>query len=66
MLLSSVHQNFADIVDKIYEMDKTGREVTELEAILEDLEKRSLDTRNVQADLDAVVAENLSLQKMLG
>ncbi|CAM6105502.1 unnamed protein product [Calypogeia fissa] len=64
-LLSTVHGSFENIVAKVLEMDKIGREISELQAKLEDLEKRPLDTAGVQADLDAILGENKVLERKL-
>lgn len=63
--LSTIHETFADIVDKVMEMDKTGREIAELQAQLEELQKSSLDVTSVQSDLDAITTENRLLEKRL-
>lgn len=46
-------------------MDKVRREIAELQATLETMEKRPVDLKKIQADFDALVAENLSLEKSL-
>ncbi|OAE23563.1 hypothetical protein AXG93_1877s1060 [Marchantia polymorpha subsp. ruderalis] len=65
-LLSGLHINFENIIEKVLEMDKVGREISELQAKLEELEKRPLDAASVEADLDAIVAENRALERRLG
>lgn len=47
------------------EMDKIGREISELQAKLEDLEKRPLDAASVKTDLEAILAENKVLERKL-
>lgn len=61
--LTTIHETFADIVDKVLEMDKTGRDIAELQAQLEELQKSSLDVRSVQADVDAVATETRALER---
>lgn len=63
--LTTIHETFADIVDKVLEMDKTGREIAELQAQLEELQKSSLDVQSVQADVDAVAIETRALERRL-
>lgn len=63
--LTTIHETFADIVDKVLEMDKTGREIAELQAQLEELQKSSLDVQSVQKDVDAVAVETHSLERRL-
>ncbi|KAG0585016.1 hypothetical protein KC19_3G250900 [Ceratodon purpureus] len=63
--LTTIHETFADIVDKVLEMDKTGRDIAELQAQLEELQKSSLDVQSVQADLDAVAIETRALERRL-
>ncbi|CAK9867616.1 unnamed protein product [Sphagnum jensenii] len=64
-LLSIIHETFADIVDRVFEMDKTSREIAELQAKLEELEKSPVDIVSVQSDLDMVVAENQIMERRL-
>ncbi|KAL3682527.1 hypothetical protein R1sor_000549 [Riccia sorocarpa] len=64
-LLSGIHTNFESVVEKVLEMDKLGREITELQVKLEELEKRPLDAASVEADLEAIVAENRALERRL-
>lgn len=63
--LTTIHETFADIVDKVLEMDKTGREIAELQAQLEELQKSSLDVQSVQKDVDAVAVETHALERRL-
>eukprot|EP00250_Pteridium_aquilinum_P020523 c24848_g1_i1 orf=596-2230(-) len=64
-LLTSMHEDFSDCYDKVFAMDKVRREITELQVAVEIMEKRPVDVKKVQADFDALVAENLSLEKSL-
>jgi uncharacterized protein YPO0396 len=64
-LLSIIHETFADIVDRVFEMDKMSREIAELQAKLEELEKSPVDIVSVQSDLDMVVAENQIMERRL-
>lgn len=64
-LLTSIHENFSDCYDKVFSIDKVRREIAELQATLETLEKRPVDLKKVQADVDALVTENLALEKSL-
>jgi uncharacterized protein YPO0396 len=52
-------------VDRVFEMDKTSREIAELQAKLEELEKSPVDIVSVQSDLDMVVAENQIMERRL-
>jgi predicted nucleotidyltransferase len=49
----------------VFEMDKTSREIAELQAKLEELEKSPVDIVSVQSDLDMVVAENQIMERRL-
>lgn len=62
-VLSSIHDNFGDCYGKVFLIDKVRREITELQATLETLEKWPVDLKKVQADIDAIVAENQSFEK---
>ncbi len=53
-------------MDRVFEMDKTSREIAELQAKLEELEKSPVDIVSVQSDLDMVVAENQIMERRLG
>lgn len=63
--LTTIHETFAVIVDRVLEMDKTGRDIAELQAQLEELQTSSLDVKSVQADLDAVAIETRALERCL-
>ncbi len=52
-------------MDRVFEMDKTSREIAELQAKLEELEKSPVDIVSVQSDLDMVVAENQIMERRL-
>jgi uncharacterized protein YPO0396 len=52
-------------VDRVFEMDKMSREIAELQAKLEELEKSPVDIVSVQSDLDMVVAENQIMERRL-
>ncbi len=52
-------------MDRVFEMDKMSREIAELQAKLEELEKSPVDIVSVQSDLDMVVAENQIVERRL-
>ncbi len=52
-------------MDRVFEMDKMSREIAELQAKLEELEKSPVDIVSVQSDLDMVVAENQIMERRL-
>lgn len=64
-ILTNIHEDFSDCYGKVFSMDKVRREIAELQATLETMEKRPVDLKKIQADFDALVAENLSLEKSL-
>ena len=61
--LTSLHENFSECYDKVFLIDKIQKEISELQETIESLEKRPIDLKKLQADIDCIVAENLSLQK---
>ncbi|GMH25477.1 hypothetical protein Nepgr_027320 [Nepenthes gracilis] len=64
-LLTSIHESFEQIREKILETDRTRREVADLEAKLAAMSSRKLDIDKLQADLDAFRRENEYLEKGL-
>lgn len=65
MLLTSIHESFEQIAEKILATDRTRREVTEHEAKLAAMASRSLNINKLQADLDAIRQENECLEQRL-
>lgn len=64
-LLTSIHETFEEIREKIRATDKAQREAAELEAKLSVIASRSLNMDKLQADLDAMRMENERLEKTL-
>ncbi|KAK6934642.1 Coiled-coil domain-containing protein 22 [Dillenia turbinata] len=64
-LLTSIHESFEQISEKILFTDRTRREVAEYEAKLAAMASRSLKIHKLQADLDAIKMENNYLEKPL-
>eukprot|EP01018_Ginkgo_biloba_P023353 Gb_22401 [translate_table: standard] len=64
-LLTSIHENFNEAFEKVFNIDKAHREIAEYEAKLEAMERWHLDISNVQVDLDAIWKENELLEKQL-
>ncbi|KAM0995654.1 hypothetical protein ACFX2C_005759 [Malus domestica] len=64
-ILTSIHESFEQIREKILATDRTRREVGELEKKLAAMASRSLNVDKLQADLDAIRRENEHLEKCL-
>ncbi|XP_011038861.1 PREDICTED: coiled-coil domain-containing protein 22 isoform X2 [Populus euphratica] len=64
-LLTSLHDFFGQISEKILTTDRISREMTELEKKLAAMASRSLNVDKLQADLDAIVKENECLELRL-
>ncbi|GAB4845904.1 hypothetical protein Ancab_024909 [Ancistrocladus abbreviatus] len=64
-LLTSIHDCFEQIREKILETDRTRREAADLEAKLAAMSSRNLDIDKLQADLDAIRRENEYLEQSL-
>jgi cell shape-determining protein MreC len=64
-LLTSLHDCFGQISEKILTTDRISREMTELEKKLAAMTSRSLNVDKLQADLDAIVKENERLELRL-
>lgn len=64
-LLTSLHDCFGQISEKILTTDRISREMTELEKKLAAMASRSLNVDKLQADLDAIVKENECLELRL-
>uniref|UniRef100_A0A5B7A883 Putative coiled-coil domain-containing protein 22 isoform X2 n=1 Tax=Davidia involucrata TaxID=16924 RepID=A0A5B7A883_DAVIN len=64
-LLTSIHESFEQISEKILTTDRTQREVAEHEAKLAALASQSLNIDKLQADLDAIRKENELLEQRL-
>ncbi|XP_076918543.1 uncharacterized protein LOC143579010 [Bidens hawaiensis] len=66
ILLTTIHESFQEISDKILATDRTRREQTDLETKLSSIATRSLNMDKLQADLDAIRKENEYLESRLG
>lgn len=62
-LLTSIHESFEQISEKILATDRIRREVTEREKKLTAMALRSLNVDKLQADLEAIRRENEYLEK---
>lgn len=62
-LLTSIHESFDQISDKILRTDRMRREAAEYEAKLLALSRRSFNVEKLQADLDAIRRENELLER---
>ncbi|KAI3675753.1 hypothetical protein L1987_85346 [Smallanthus sonchifolius] len=66
ILLTTIHDSFEEISEKILATDRTRREETDLETKLSSIATRSLNMDKLQADLDAIRKENEYLESRLG
>lgn len=64
-LLTSIHESFEKISEKILATDRIRREVAQREKKLATMASRSLDLEKLQADIDAIRRENEHLEKCL-
>lgn len=64
-LLTSIHESFEQISEKILATDRVRREVAEREKKLATMALRSLNVDKLQADLDSIMRENEHLEKSL-
>ncbi|XP_008802661.1 coiled-coil domain-containing protein 22 homolog [Phoenix dactylifera] len=64
-LLTSIHDSFEQISDKLLAADRARREATEQEAKLTAISSRSFDISKLQADLDSIRKENEFLEQQL-
>lgn len=64
-LLTSLHQSFGQISEKILATDRVRREATELEAKLSAMASRSFDIDKLQVDLNAIRKENDRLEEQV-
>lgn len=64
-LLTSIHDSFEQISDKILAIDRARREAAEQEAKLAALSSRSIDINKLQSDLDSIRKENDFLEQQL-
>ena len=64
-LLTTIHESFEEITEKILATDRARREATDLETKLSSVTARSLNIDKLQADLDAIRKENEYLQRRL-
>ncbi|XP_043693850.1 coiled-coil domain-containing protein 22 isoform X2 [Telopea speciosissima] len=64
-LLTSIHESFQQISEKILSIDRTRREAAEQDAKLTTMSSRSLDINKLQADLEAIRRENEFLEQKL-
>ncbi|KAF5781292.1 putative Coiled-coil domain-containing protein [Helianthus annuus] len=66
ILLTTIHESFQEISEKILAADRTRREETDLETKLSSIATRSLNMDKLQVDLDAIRKENEYLESRLG
>ncbi|KAI3810194.1 hypothetical protein L1987_19804 [Smallanthus sonchifolius] len=66
ILLTTIHDSFEEISEKILANDRTRREETDIETKLSSIATRSLNMDKLQADLDAIRKENEYLESRLG
>ncbi|KAK3427453.1 hypothetical protein EUGRSUZ_F03677 [Eucalyptus grandis] len=64
-LLTSIHESFEQIFEKILSADRVQREIAENEKKLAAMASRSLNIERLQADLDAIIEENKHLEQCL-
>lgn len=64
-LLTSIHENFGEISNKILSTDRLRRETAEYEKKIGASASRCLDFNKLQADLDAIRRENSCLEQNL-
>ncbi|XP_030441906.1 uncharacterized protein LOC115664084 isoform X2 [Syzygium oleosum] len=64
-LLTSIHESFEQIFEKILSADRVQREIAENEKKLAAMASRSLNIERLQADLDAIIKENEHLEQCL-
>ncbi|KAI4307836.1 hypothetical protein L6164_030974 [Bauhinia variegata] len=64
-LLTSIHESFEQVSEKILETDRIRREVAEYEMKLAAITSRSFDVDKLQTDLDAIARENEYLEQKL-
>lgn len=64
-LLTSIHESFEQIFDKILSTDRVQREIAENEKKLASLVSRSLNIERLEADLNAIKEENDRLEQCL-
>lgn len=62
-LLTSIHESFEQIFEKILSADRVQREIAENEKKLAAMASRSLNIERLQADLDAIIKENKHLEQ---
>ncbi|XP_030549328.1 coiled-coil domain-containing protein 22 homolog isoform X4 [Rhodamnia argentea] len=64
-LLTSIHESFEQIFEKILSANRVQREIAENEKKLAFMASRSLNIERLQADLDAIIKENERLEQCL-
>ncbi|TXG68014.1 hypothetical protein EZV62_009289 [Acer yangbiense] len=64
-LLTSIHESFEQVSEKILATDRVQREMAEYEKKLAVMASRSLNVDKLQADLDAIMKENEYLEQCL-
>lgn len=64
-LLTTIHDSFEQISEKILARDRIQRDVAERDRKLAAMTSRSLNTNKLQSDLDAIVRENSYLEQQL-
>ncbi|KAB2048968.1 hypothetical protein ES319_A13G145800v1 [Gossypium barbadense] len=64
-LLTSIHDSFEQISEKILTTDRIRREIADLEKKLAAVSSRSLNEDKLQADVDAIMKENEYLEQQI-
>ncbi|KAK9156377.1 hypothetical protein Sjap_003857 [Stephania japonica] len=64
-VLTSIHETFEQISDKVLATDRVRRDVTELESKLTTMSSRSLNIDKLEADLESIRKENQLLEDKL-
>lgn len=65
-MLTTIHESFEEITEKILATDRTRREQSDLETKLSSIGTRILNMDKLQADLDAIRKENEYLESHSG
>ncbi|KAK4753338.1 hypothetical protein SAY87_022136 [Trapa incisa] len=64
-LLTSIHETFEQVCDKIMATDRVAREIAEHEKKIAEMASPSLDIDKLKSDLEAIIKENESLEQGL-
>nr|GME11618.1 coiled-coil domain-containing protein 22 homolog isoform X1 [Ipomoea batatas] len=64
-ILTSIHDSFEQIAERLHDTDRARRERADIEAKLANMTSRSLDIEKLRADLDAVKNENDLLERKI-